>query len=179
LFSRSVNGTLFESGIDGDPAIAYENRRIIRPDVNAGVEYQSPHLVIGLATTHLLALANRDSLMLTSNHRYASVVYRDTGSDLYSWYLGLQVINRQNLFVGELSACLRIKHPTGLMSGPADLFEVGITLRSSRQLSAMFGLFVTPDLRVGYIYNQSFIPGYYGNGGHEVMVEYRVKRRDT
>jgi type IX secretion system PorP/SprF family membrane protein len=175
LFARSINGTAFESDRDGDPAIDYGNRKLMRPDVNAGVEFQSQHLVISLASTHLLSMVKPDSLLLNNNHRYVSVVYRNEESDLASYYLGMQIVNRQTLFIAEWNACIRFKHPTGLLKGPADLFEVGLTLRSSRQMAFLFGLFITPDLRIGYLYNQSFITGYYPNGGHEVMVEYRVK----
>ena len=175
IFSRTINGTAFESDIDGDPAIPYETRRFIRPDVSAGIEYQSPRLVVGLASTHLLSIVKHDSLPVSSNHRYLSVVYRNTASDLVSWYLGMQLINRQALLIAEASACIRFRHPTGLLRGPTDLFEAGISVRSSRQMSLMFGLNLTPDLRIGYLFNQSFITGYYPNGSHEVMVEYRVR----
>ena len=53
VFSRSVNGSLFEAATTIDPAIGYDVRKVIRPDANAGIEFQNPHFIISFSSTHL------------------------------------------------------------------------------------------------------------------------------
>jgi len=179
VFSRSLNGSLFEAGTTIDPAIQYDVEKMIRPDANVGFEFQKEHFIFSISSTHLFSIFRSDSLYLNTNHRYVSVYYKNTDSELYSFFGGLQVVNRKNLTILEANACIRFKHPTGLISGPKDLFDLGLTYRSSRQMTLLFGLNISPDFRVGYAYNQSFIPGYYPNGTHEIMVEYRIHRKSA
>jgi type IX secretion system PorP/SprF family membrane protein len=171
VFSRSVNGSLFEAATTIDPAIQYDVRKVIRPDANAGIEFINPHFIISFSTTHLFSIFNSDSLSINTNHRYGSIVYKITNNSLVSYFVGMQVINRSNLTIYEGSIILRFKHRTGLLSGPKELFDIGLAGGSSRQLSLWFSMKITPLLRVGYAYNQSFIVGYYPNGSHEIMVD--------
>ena len=171
VFSRSVNGSLFEAATTIDPAIPYDVRKVISPDANAGIEFQNPHYIISFSSTHLFSIFNADSLFLNTNHRYGSIVYKNTNNPLVSYFVGMQVINRRNLTIYEGSVMLRFKHRTGLLSGPKELFDIGLAGGSSRQLSLWFSIRITPLLRVGYAYNQSFIVGYYTNGSHEIMVD--------
>jgi type IX secretion system PorP/SprF family membrane protein len=177
VFSRSVNGSVFEAEIADDPAIQYDLARIIRPDAHVGFEFQSSHFIISISSTHLFSISKPDNLLLNANHRYASVMYKNTDSGMFSYYLGLQVVNRYNLTILEGNATVRFKHPTGLLSGPREIFDIGLTFRSSRQMTVVFGLNISPDIRVGYAYNQSFITGYYPNGTHEIMLGYRIRRK--
>jgi len=177
VFTRSVNGSLFEAETIVDPSINYNVEWTIRPDVNLGFEYQTPHFIYSISSTHLLSVGKPNSLFLIANHRYVSVIYKTTDPVLFNFNAGLQVVNRQNLVVIEGNACFRFKHQTGLISGPREIFELGLTLRTSRLLTALFGVNITPDLKVGYVYNQSFITGYYPNSTHEIMLEYRIEKK--
>lgn len=176
VFTRSVNGSLFEAETIIDPSINYNVEWTIRPDANLGFEYQTTHFIYSISSTHLLSVGKPDSLFLISNHRYASVIYKTTGPVLFNFNAGIQVVNRQNLVVIEGYACFRFKHQTGLISGPREIFELGLTLRTSQLMTALVGVNITPDLKVGYVYNQSFITGYYPNSTHEIMLEYRIPK---
>ena len=87
---------------------------------------------------------------------------------------GLQVVNRYNLTVLEGNASIRFKHPTGLTTGPREIFDLGITYRTSKQMTFLVGLNISPNLRVGYASDQSFSVGYSQNSSHEIMLEYRI-----
>lgn len=177
IFARSVNGALFEPETEGDPSILYDINRKISPDANVGFVFRISHFTFSISSTHLFSIFKSDSSFLNSNHRYASVFYENDESELFSYFAGLQIVNRYNLTILEGHACIRFKQPTGLLEGPKDLFDIGLTVRTSRQMTFLFGLNINPDLRIGYAYNQSFIAGYYPNGTHEIMIDYRIPNR--
>lgn len=174
VFSRSLNGNGYEPETVLDPTLYYEIKRMLRPDANLGFEFQNRHFVAGVSTTHLFSLFTESPDYFISNHRYAYVIYKNTDSELMNYHLSLQCVNRSNLFVAEANAGLRFKNPTGLLSGAIELFDIGFTVRTTKQLSALFGVMLSPDLRVGYAYDHSFIPGFQSHGTHEIMLEYRL-----
>ncbi|HPS13896.1 MAG TPA: type IX secretion system membrane protein PorP/SprF, partial [Prolixibacteraceae bacterium] len=57
------------------------------------------------------------------------------------------------------------------------VFELGMTYRTSQQISLLFGLYLKNNIRVGYVYNQSFCTGYLPNSTHELMFEYRIPKK--
>ncbi|HNW51119.1 MAG TPA: PorP/SprF family type IX secretion system membrane protein [Prolixibacteraceae bacterium] len=177
IYSRSINGTLYEAATTTDPSIDYRIDRVFSPDVNLGFEYQTQHFIYSLSSTHLLSIGKSDNLYLNSNHRYASVIYKSTDPLLFNYQMGLQLVNRQNVVVLEGNACFRFKHQTGLVRGPREVFELGMTYRTSQQISLLFGLYLKNNIRVGYVYNQSFSIGYLPNSTHELMFEYRIPKK--
>jgi type IX secretion system PorP/SprF family membrane protein len=177
MFIRTINGSLFEAETITDPSIHYSTDKLNQPDANVGFEFQTTHFVVCLSSTHLFSFSRSDSLYLNSNHRYLSAIYRNTNAELFNYNVGLQLVNRQRMNVLEGNVNIRIKHPSGLMSGPQELLDLGITYRTSRQVTLLFGINISPNFRVGYAYNQSFITGYYLNSTHEIMVEYRIPNK--
>jgi type IX secretion system PorP/SprF family membrane protein len=173
VFSRSLNGTGYEPETIIDPSLIYEVKRTLLPDANFGFEFQNRYFVAGISTTHLFSLFTETTDYQISNHSYAYFIYRNTDSELMNYQLGLQCVNRSNLYVAEINAGLRFKNPTGLMRGAAELFDIGFTYRTTKQLSAFFGVMLSPDFRVGYAYDHSFIPGFQAHDTHEIMLEYR------
>lgn len=174
VFTRSVDGSLFEAVTTIDPSIQYNMERITKPDANVGFEFQNTHFIFSISSTHLFSIYKSDSLFLNTNHRYGSVIYKNTNPELFNFHIGLQVVNRQNLTVFEGNAGIRFKHTTGLINGPKEIFDIGLTYRSSQQMTLLFGLNISPNLRVGYAYDQSFNSDSYQNGTHEIMLEYRI-----
>lgn len=173
VFTRSLNGTGYEPEVLADPSLMYDINRSISPDANFGFEFQNRYLIAGISTTHLFSVGN-DSLFLNSNHRYGYAMFKNTDSELFNYHIGIQCVNRSNIFVVEANTGIRFKLPTGLYAGPREIFEIGLTYRSTRQMSFLFGIHITPDLRTGYGYDMSFIPGYNAHGTHEIMLEYRI-----
>lgn len=179
VFSRTTDGALFEPGDLNDPALLNNRENVISPDANLGMELQTPHLVLGLSTTHLFSIGKPDNLFLNSSHLYSYAIYKNTNSEILNYSLGMQVINNENLTVLEGNASLRFKHATGLTQGPREIFDLGLSYRSSKQLILLLGVNITSDLRLGYAFDQSFATGYSANSTHEVMIEYRIPRKSA
>ena len=175
IFSNLLNSTLFDPEVPFDPALMVDFEKTIKPDANIGVEYQSNHFILGLSTTHIFSKTN--DLYLNSNHRYAYLVFKNTKPELYSFYTGIQVVNRSNLTHLELNSSIRLKKPTGLHSGPKELFELGFTYRTTQLMTVLFGFNISNNFKVGYAYDYTLIPGYTRNGSHEIMLEYRLPNK--
>jgi type IX secretion system PorP/SprF family membrane protein len=177
IYLRSYNGAKYEAEMLNDPSIIYDFNTIIWPDIHLGFEHQTKHFIYSISSTHLPSIWKNDSLFLFASHRYGSIIYKSTDFKRYNYSIGVQAINKHNQFLVEGNACLRIKHQTGLISGPREILELGLTCRSSGILTFLFGTYVTPDCKIGYSFSQSFIPGYYANGTHEILFEYRIPKK--
>lgn len=174
LFMRYTDGSLFEAEALDDPSITYDMQKSIRPDANVGVEFQSGHFIVSISSTHLLAINKSEQLFLYTNHRYGAIIYFNENPSLINYHAGLQVVNRYDLSVLEGNVSLRFKRPTGLIKGPKELFDIGLTYRTSKQMTLLFGINISSNLRIGYAYDSSFSTGYNQNGTHEVMMEFRI-----
>ena len=85
--------------------------------------------------SYYVALWKPDDQFLITNHRYAYIVYHNSDSELINYTGGIRIGNRRNLTVVEVTAIARIKRPTGLQKGPTELFDIGLTLRSVKQIT--------------------------------------------
>jgi len=184
IFTRTIDGSQFEPEYTDDPNLFYYLRKYTNPDVNAGIEFQNLHFIYGFSSTHLFSMGKTDSLFLNSNHRYAYAIYKNEGLRLFSYSLGIQIINKYNSTIVEGNASLRIKHQPRLMEGTLlrgaqELLDFGITCRSSRQMTFLFGMMITNYIRVGYAYDQSLFSRYSMNQTHEIMLEYRIPARSS
>jgi type IX secretion system PorP/SprF family membrane protein len=177
VFYRPIDGSQFEAEVVNDPSINYNTESYIRPDANAGVEFQNTWFIIGLSSTHLFSINKSDDTYLNSNHRYGYFIYKNNNLESFYYKIGVQVVNRSNLTVVEGNVFFRLKHATGLMKGPREILDFGLTIRSSRQMSFLAGILITPDLRLGYAYDHSFIKSYHRSGTHEILLEYRLFNR--
>ncbi len=173
-YSRTLKGTNFQAEIIDDPALVYSNQKFSSPDANVGVELQSTHFLFGLSVDHLFSIWKPDDEFLISNNQYAYAIYRNSESELFNFTGGIQVARRNNLTITEGTAIVRLKRPTGLHKGPTELFDLGITLRTVKQITLLTGINITRNLRVGYTYDFNF--GTFGNkyGTHEIILEYRI-----
>jgi len=174
VYSRKINASLYEADVMADPALDYTDEKYISPDANFGVELQSNHFIYGISSTHLFALWKPDDQFLITNHRYAYFLYKTTDSELYNFTAGIQVANRKNLTVVEATAIARIKRPTGLQKGPTELFDIGLTLRTVKQVTMITGLHLSPNLRLGYTYDFGGDVSVSGSPTHEFVLEYRI-----
>ncbi len=174
VFSRSIDGSLFEAVTIQDPAIQYDVSSTLKPDANIGFEYQTNHFILSLSQTHMLSVYRSDSLFLNTTHRYGSLTYINNNPELFNYHFGIQVVNRHNLTVIEGKAGIRFKRPTYLVGGPKEIFDIGVTYRSSQQITLLFGLNISQNMRIGYAYDQGFSNGYTPNGTHEMMIEFRI-----
>lgn len=129
---------------------------------------------LSLSLTHMFSVYRADTLFLNTTHRYGSITYINNNPELLNYHLGIQVVNWHNLTVIEGKAGIRFKRPTLLAGGPKEIFDICITYRSSQQITLLFGLNITQNMRVGYAYDQGFSQGYTPNGSHEIMIEFRI-----
>lgn len=174
LFTRSLNGSLFEADDESDPTLFYHKENIYKPDANLGFEFQNSHFIVGLSSTHLFSIFNPSDILAYSNHRFGYVIYKNYNQQLINYSFGFQAVNRSKLTVYEGNITVRLKHQTGLLLGAKEIIDLGVTYRSTRQLTLLIGVNLTPDIRFGYAYDQSFRTGFLGNGTHEIMLEYRI-----
>jgi type IX secretion system PorP/SprF family membrane protein len=182
IFSRTVNGSLYEPDNVHDPSLTYDIIKTTRPDANFGVEFQNIHFIYGISSTHLFSINKSDSLALNSNHRYAYLIYKNDDPQLISYSAGIQVINKYNSTVLEGNISLRIKRKSRemegtLLRGAQEIIDLGLTLRTSRQLTFNAGIMITKYIRAGYGYDQSLFSSYSRNMTHEIMLEYRIPSR--
>lgn len=174
VFTRFVDGSRYEPIAVVDPSIPYDINRTTQPDANVGLEYQSNYFVLSVSSTHLFSIGKSGNMFLNANHRYGSVTFKNTNPEMFNYHMGVQIVNRDNLTIFEGNAGFRFKHQTGLIGGPREIFDIGLTYRSSKEMIVLFGLNISPNLRIGYAYDQSFVTGYTQNGTHELMLECRI-----
>ena len=174
VFARLVNGALYEPDMPVDPSITYSMERVTRPDANVGFEFQTKYLIASISSTHILSINKPNILYLNTNTQYGSLIYKNSNPEMFNFHVGMQVVNRYNLTVYEGNVSVRFKRMTLLQSGPREIFDLGFTYRSSQQMTLLFALNISRNLRVGYAFEQSFITGYNVNGTHELMMEFRI-----
>jgi type IX secretion system PorP/SprF family membrane protein len=184
IFSRSINGSLFEAQNPQDPLLDYYNKSKTEPDFNFGVEFQNAHFIYGISSTHLFSMSKSDSLILNTNHRYGYAMYKNENMKLFSYSAGIQIINKYNSTVLEGNFSLRLKRMDRLMKGTLlrgaqEVLDLGLTCRTSRQMTFNIGIMLSSYLRVGYAYDQSLFSSYCRNQTHEIMLEYRIPARSA
>jgi type IX secretion system PorP/SprF family membrane protein len=184
VFMRTLNGSLFEPDDVNDPSISYASERTIDPDLNVGFEFQNTHFIYGISSTHLFSIGKSNtSFLKNANHRYAYAIYKNDNPEFISYSMGIQVVNRSDLTILEGNLSFRLKHlarlinASPLLKGPKESLDFGVTYRSSRQVSLLAGIMITPYLRIGYAYDQSLFYSYSQNQTHEIMLEYRIPAR--
>jgi type IX secretion system PorP/SprF family membrane protein len=184
MFIRTVDGSKLEAETAGDPSLFYYYKKITKPDFNAGVEFQTAHFITGISSTHLTSISKSDTLFLNTNHRYAYIIYKNDDPRVFSYSFGAEIVNRYNLTVVEGNVFIRIKRPAKMITGPLnkgpqEILDFGLTYRSSREMTLLCGVMISPYFRVGYAYDQSLFSTYSRYGTHEVMLEYRIPAKSA
>jgi type IX secretion system PorP/SprF family membrane protein len=184
MFIRTLDVSKLEAETAGDPSLLYYYNKINRPDVNVGFEFQNAHIIAGISSTHIMSISKSDTLFLNSNHRYAYAIYRNDNPMAFSYSLAMQVVNRYNLTVAEGTVFIRVKRPTKMITGPLnkgpqEILDIGLTCRTSREMTLLCGVMISPYFRIGYAYDQSLLSRYCRYGTHEVMLEYRIPAKSA
>lgn len=179
VFSRQVDRQLYDPENITDPLLFSSLETSLYPDANVGVEFETHNYIFGISSTHLFSIANPNSLFINTNHRYLYAIYKNTNLNMFNYNLGLQVVNRNNLTVLEMNGSVRFKHQTGLSSGPREMIDIGLTYRTSNQLTIMFGANLSSNFKVGFAYEKSFFPGYFQNSTNEIILEYRIPSKTS
>jgi hypothetical protein len=103
---------------------------------------------------------------------------------MLSYSFGMQVVNRFNLTVVEGNVFIRVKRPAKMITGPLnkgpqEILDIGLTCRTSREMTLLLGVMISPYFRIGYAYDQSLLSKYCMYGTHEVMLEYRIPAKSA
>jgi hypothetical protein len=184
MFIRTMDVSKLEAETAGDPSLLNYYKKINQPDVNVGFEFQNTHLIAGISSTHLISISKSDTLFLNTNHRYAYAIYRNDNPSMFSYSFGMQVVNRYNLTVVEGNIFIRIKRPAKMITGPLnkgpqEILDIGLTCRTSREITLLCGVMISPYFRIGYAFDQSLLSKYCRYGTHEVMLEYRIPAKSA
>ncbi|QGY46918.1 type IX secretion system membrane protein PorP/SprF [Maribellus comscasis] len=174
VYTRRIKASAYEAETINDPVLDYTDQRFISPDANVGAELQGEYFFCGLSSTHLFSIWKPDDLFLITNHNYAYAFYKNTDSELYNIMTGLQVANRRNITVVEGTAIIRFKRKTGLVRGPVELFDLGISASSVKRISFISGINITSNMRCGYSCDFYLGNTFSQYGTHEIMLEYRI-----
>ncbi|WP_340112381.1 PorP/SprF family type IX secretion system membrane protein [Maribellus mangrovi] len=174
VYTRTLNAAAYDPEVVSDPALDYTDQRFTSPDANFGAELEGKNFIAGLSTAHLFALWKPDDEYLITNHQYIYALYKNTDSELYNLTAGIQLSRRNNVTIFEGTGIIRIKMPTGLQKGPRELVDLGLTYRSSNQITLITGLNISRNLRIGYTYDFNFGVELNGNSTHEFILEYRI-----
>jgi type IX secretion system PorP/SprF family membrane protein len=172
VFSRVVNGASFDAENTIDPSLYTDRKKFTQFDANVGFEYQSEHFIAGASSTHLQSIVKRENSFINTNHRYGYFIYKNTDLNLFNYYVGLNVINRQNITICGGNANLRFKRETG--DGAQEMFDIGFSYNTTKQMVLMLGLNIGENLKIGYAFLQSYGIGYNRNRTHEIMCEFRI-----
>lgn len=173
-YSRKIRASAYEPENTNDPVLNYTDEKFSMPDAGVGLELQAEHFIYGLSVTHLFSVWKPDNLFLITNHQYVYAFYKNSDSELYNITAGVQLSNRRNLTVAEATTIIRFKRPTGLIKGPSELFDLGLSVRTVKQATLITGLNISPNLRMGYTYDFNFSHTLNSFGTHEIILEYRI-----
>lgn len=184
MFIRTLDASKLEAETGGDPTLINLYKKISKPDINAGFELQTNHFITGVSSTHLTSMGKADTLFLNTNHRYAYAIYRNDNPRVFSYSFGLEVVNRFDLTVLEANCFIRVKRPAKMITGPLnkgpqEILDIGLSCRTSREMTFLCGVMISPYFRIGYAYDQSLLTRYSRYGTHEIMLEYRIPARSA
>jgi type IX secretion system PorP/SprF family membrane protein len=179
LFTRIINGSMFEADVATDPSIPYSTNKTTSPDANLGMEFQDAHFVFGASSTHLFCIFKSNYTYLNTNHRYGYLIYKNSNPKLFNYNAGLQIINRKNLTVLEGNFGIRFKRQTGLLRGANEIWDIGLSYRTTKQMAILLGFNIYPDVKIGYSFNKTYSMELNKNNTHEIMVEWRVLKRSA
>jgi type IX secretion system PorP/SprF family membrane protein len=196
LVNRRLDGNLLTDMPEICPEIIellQNGRSVYRPDVNFGITYSTPKFTAGISATHLTRyLYSKDDWFKLPLHGYAFVEYaiditeniRFTPRIQFMSALSsvdtINVIDRIDMLYdigGVFSFRDRVWFGAsfrsgGVLSTIADSFQVGNTV------SAMVGVNLGPNFRVGYSYDYKLGRTFQNVrtfGSHEIMLNYRMR----
>ena len=156
-----------------DPAFASGDVKHWQADFGAGVYYQATRFYAGISAPQMLRprIVSSDSRMAFAPHIFVTMGYVfDISADvklkpniLLKNYKGevSQIDLNCNVFLNEV-------------------LNFGLSWRSLESLSALFQLQLNPRFALGYAYDYPYQSAFaaMSNGSHEVMLNYRVPRKN-
>jgi type IX secretion system PorP/SprF family membrane protein len=199
MVSRKFGGDLITGMPEIDPEILemLAGRSVFRPDVNLGLTFMAPKFSFGFSATHLTRYVMKDDDWFKPPlHLYAFMDFGLDFNENVRLIPRIQAVSAMNWAAAlpadsTLATKFMDKMDIALDFGATlfvkDKFWIGASFRSGlpfagTSLSAMVGINVAPNVRVGYSYDYKL-----GNtfqniktyGSHEIMLNYRMRISET
>ncbi len=159
------------AGPDGDPGFSQDVNKTLF-NFGSGLYYNNSRFYVGISVKDFLTnrlnsntlITNDDITARQSTHGYFAMGYVfPLSMDLNLKASGLAKGVKGAPLQGDINATLWIK----------EMIAVGAEYRTSADISALMELRVTPQIRLGYSYDQSITNlRDYNSGSHEFMLRY-------
>ena len=196
LVNRRFDGNLLTNMPEICPEIIemlQNGKSVYRPDVNFGITYSTPKFRAGISATHLTRyLYNTDDWFKLPLHGYAFIEYGiDINENMritpriqlmsaLSSVDTINVIDRIDMLYdvgGIFSFRDRVWFGASFRSGGV-LSAIDKSFQLGNTVSAMVGVNLGPNLRVGYSYDYKLGKTFQNvktYGSHEIMLNYRMR----
>jgi type IX secretion system PorP/SprF family membrane protein len=189
LAHRKFGGDILVGMPESDPEIIeiLNGKSIYRPDVNFGLMYSTPKFAFGLSATHLTHYLYQDWWFRLPIHIYSFIEFGIGDKEKIMFTPRIQamsafssadtvilIMDRMDMLV-DVGGTISIRDR--LWFGGA--FRVAsFNPFGGTSFTAMAGINLTPDLRVGYSYDHKLGKTFHNiknYGTHEIMLNYRLK----
>jgi len=175
--SHVINRAMLSTLNPEDALLTDAEANRFSPNFGVGMFYYTQHYYLGLSVPNLLK----------SKYYKTKKGYVSNASETAHYFL-------TSGYVFEISEHLDLK-PSALVKAAVgapvsidlslnalinDTLELGVSYRLDDSISAMIGININPDLRLGYAYDYTVSSfGDYNNGSHEIMLLYDVRRMEV
>jgi len=188
VMNRRLDGSMLTNEPEHCPEIIemlINGKSVYRPDVNFGITYSTPKFAFGVSATHLTRyLYPKDDWFRLPLHVYGFMEFGlDFGENVrftprvqfmsaVSSVDTVSIMNRADMLL-DLGGTFSVRNR----------FWLGASFRTGQEfdgssISAMVGLNLSPNLRVGYSYDYKLGKTFQNVrtiGSHEIMLNYRIR----
>jgi type IX secretion system PorP/SprF family membrane protein len=148
-----------------DPERQYGMMSQTRPDIDFGLEYNSKYLSVGTSVTHLGNKLNNNLTTESSPHFYVHARGMFDLNPMWQLTPSLAWHNTKNVNQVEANVTVFMKKR----------FWVGGSYRFQESIVFLAGVYITPNIMLGYSYDYSTISLHnYEAGSHELMLSLRI-----
>ncbi|MCS7072911.1 MAG: type IX secretion system membrane protein PorP/SprF [Bacteroidia bacterium] len=169
-----VDGTKLTTRQSADRAIPRSSETVIKPDVGAGVFFNTGKFYTGLSISHLVEQDLGFSTAATSQQAKLSRHYYATMG--YDIYVSENFVISPSVF-GRYTAGAPFQFDLNANFMLLDRFWVGASYRHEDAVIFLAGFHIIPQIRMGYSYDYT-ISNFrgYNSGTHEIMLSYDLRQ---
>jgi len=140
---------------------------VVVPDFDFGIEYNRENLTLGVSSTHFINSFKNSDNTHHPRHFHAYGAYKQPISDNFLFTGIASFYNTRNISGYELTAIGEIEN----------FLWIGFSHRFNESLVFLGGVYVSPNMRIGYSYDWNMnVLKRYSSGSHEVFVHFKFKR---
>ncbi|HOK22344.1 MAG TPA: PorP/SprF family type IX secretion system membrane protein [Bacteroidales bacterium] len=178
ILSFGMSGGLYRKVIDINDieleqpeSNLFDNNIHNSPDFNAGIEFSSPYISIGISSTHIAKDYKNGTNFQIPRHVYG--------------YFSAKVFDIKNSFAGFLtyslnSAISKTQHEWNATFFYKNMIYTGLSYRLNESFVIMAGVLVKDKFRFIYSYDILAAPiSAYSSGSHEITLQYLIKKKNA